>query len=97
MSKLKNYIGAFSFDEVITHKISHSQLSCAPGFSCYQYPQLNEKITNACTTSNMNQKYPVITERDFIFQNGKGKEMVELPGFISGISIGEIGDIIKCL
>ena len=41
------------------------------------------------------QKYPVITDDDLIFSDGKEKEMVERLGFILGISIEEMRTVIS--
>ncbi len=41
------------------------------------------------------QKYPIITDDDLIFNDGKEKEMVERLGFRLGISIEEMRDVIK--
>ncbi len=41
------------------------------------------------------QKYPVITDDDLIFYDGKEKEMVERLGFILGISIDEMRTVIS--
>jgi len=43
------------------------------------------------------QKYPIITDEDLIFYEGKEKEMVERLGFRLGISIEEMRDVIKAL
>ena len=43
------------------------------------------------------QKYPTITDEDLIFHDGKEKEMVERLGFMLGISMEEMRDIIKNL
>jgi hypothetical protein len=41
------------------------------------------------------QKYPVITDEDLIFYDGKEKEMVERLGFRLGISIEEMRAVIR--
>jgi len=41
------------------------------------------------------QKYPIITDDDLIFYEGKEKEMVERLGFRLGISIEEMREVIK--
>ncbi|HSH19137.1 MAG TPA: hypothetical protein VLA03_01715 [Draconibacterium sp.] len=41
------------------------------------------------------QKYPIITDDDLIFYEGKEKEMVERLGFRLGISIEEMRNIIR--
>jgi hypothetical protein len=43
------------------------------------------------------QKYPIITDEDLTFYEGKEKEMVERLGFRLGISIEEMRDVIKAL
>lgn len=41
------------------------------------------------------QKYPIITDEDLIFYDGKEKEMVERLGFRLGISIDQMRDVIR--
>lgn len=41
------------------------------------------------------QKYPIITDDDLFFYDGKEKEMVEQLGFRLGISIEEMRDVIR--
>lgn len=41
------------------------------------------------------QKYPILTDEDLIFYEGKEKEMVERLGFMLGISIEEMREVIK--
>ncbi len=41
------------------------------------------------------QKYPILTDEDLIFYDGKEKEMVERLGFMLGISIEEMREVIK--
>lgn len=43
------------------------------------------------------QKYPIITDDDLTFCEGKEKEMVERLGFILGISIEEMRTVISKL
>jgi len=43
------------------------------------------------------QKYPIITDEDLIFYEGKEKEMVERLGFRLGISMEEMREVIKAL
>jgi hypothetical protein len=43
------------------------------------------------------QQYPIITDDDLIFQEGKEKEMVEQLGLRLGISIEEMREVIKAL
>jgi hypothetical protein len=41
------------------------------------------------------QKYPIITDEDLMFYEGKEKEMVERLGFMLGISIEEMRSVIR--
>lgn len=41
------------------------------------------------------QKYPIITDDDLFFTDGKEKEMVERLSFRLGISIEDMRDVIK--
>jgi hypothetical protein len=43
------------------------------------------------------QKYPIITDNDLIFHEGKEKEMVEQLGFRLGITIEEMRSVISKL
>jgi len=43
------------------------------------------------------QKYPIVTDDDLIFLDGKEKEMVEQLGLRLGISIEEMREVIKSI
>ena len=49
------------------------------------------------TKEKLKQKYPIITDEDLHFREGKEKEMMEMLGYKLGLSIEELRGIIAML
>jgi hypothetical protein len=49
------------------------------------------------TKEKLKQKYPIITDEDLHFRDGKEKEMLEMLGYKLGMSKEELRDIISSI